>query len=354
MTTWFIDAWSVADGLAFISQRPYNSSDATVTVHISPPDFSPISITSIATALRATRHQFQTGLYDTNEEEIAFESFDQAREVVRRGYMAGGIGLTPRLPPETPITPPKLSQAAMPDDYWQKAHQLLVYGTDPERAAIAVTNAFKQREAFLETFAQTILAQLADTSSGEDAETDKAHWLALLARLIGWRQLIYLAPSTPSIRRLLELPWALAPSSHATGSILIIRALLASISCPRKEAWPVRPRALWDLFCVTQASRRFLQKVDAREDWELLLGTACLFAASAGPPMTLFDVNTALIIRRGARWLAKDLPGPELDDHPAQRAIEDYIDRRAGGRGAPRTSPTNSTPPSSEFRSASA
>jgi hypothetical protein len=89
---WYIDAWAVRDGVAFASARPAESVDARNTIFLSVPDLQPTPVGRITTALGATRRGFQAGLRDFEGVEVAFDNIAQVREVVRRGYLAGGLG----------------------------------------------------------------------------------------------------------------------------------------------------------------------------------------------------------------------------------------------------------------------
>src|SRR5215213_7974685 len=99
---WYIDAWSVVDGYAFASLRREASLDAEVTFFVAPPYFEPEPVATLATALAATRGDFQEGFW-SGEGEIPFETQEQLIEAVRRAYRVGGIDIegTP-----VPLAPP--------------------------------------------------------------------------------------------------------------------------------------------------------------------------------------------------------------------------------------------------------
>jgi hypothetical protein len=93
---WFFDSWAVLDGLAFASYRHPETIDAETTVFLSVPDLEPIPIGRISTALRAQRSSFQDGFRDPETgAEFEFAGLDQIREVIRRAYLAGGLGPVP-------------------------------------------------------------------------------------------------------------------------------------------------------------------------------------------------------------------------------------------------------------------
>lgn len=91
---WFIDAWAVHDGKVFASRRPPESIVADATVFMSVPDLEAVPVGRISTALRATRSGFQEGLRtnDDNRAEIPFDNLRQIRDLVRRAYLAAGLG----------------------------------------------------------------------------------------------------------------------------------------------------------------------------------------------------------------------------------------------------------------------
>jgi len=91
---WFIDAWAVHDGRVFASRRPPGSIVADATVFMSVPDLEAVPVGRISTALRATRSGFQEGLRtnDDNRAEIPFDNLRQIRDLVRRAYLAAGLG----------------------------------------------------------------------------------------------------------------------------------------------------------------------------------------------------------------------------------------------------------------------
>jgi hypothetical protein len=102
---WYLDAWAVRDGVAFASVRPPDSIDARNTVFLSVPELQPTPVGRITTALAATRRGFQAGLRDFGGVEVAFDNLSQVREVVRRGYLAGGLGPGGAATPAFPLPP---------------------------------------------------------------------------------------------------------------------------------------------------------------------------------------------------------------------------------------------------------
>lgn len=116
---WHVDAWAVRDGMAFASQRPADDPRAAGrTVFIGVPTLDAAPVGRLSAALWATRANFQDGFRTENGEEIGFEGLEQVRELVRRGYLAGGIGPGPfgGGPPERPLGPDEGGAGGEPRD----------------------------------------------------------------------------------------------------------------------------------------------------------------------------------------------------------------------------------------------
>lgn len=114
--SWFVDSWAVRDGFAFASEREADTVDTRQTVFIAPPDFEPIPIAKISTALFAARGHFQDRLLDAEGNEIPFDTLDQIIEMVRRAYLQGGSGLLPPAGPPGPEGPPTGERPSPPED----------------------------------------------------------------------------------------------------------------------------------------------------------------------------------------------------------------------------------------------
>jgi hypothetical protein len=115
MNMWYIDAWSVWDGLAFASERMADTIQSSATVFLSVPDLEPIPVGRISTALRATRASFQDGFHDESGSEFGFVDLEQVREVVRRAYLGGGLGPSGPVEPSPESPPPDpLDQDSVP------------------------------------------------------------------------------------------------------------------------------------------------------------------------------------------------------------------------------------------------
>lgn len=81
------------------------------TVFICVPDLQAIPVGRRSTALASTRRHFQFGLTSPiDDAEIAFDDLEQVRELVRRGYLAGGLG------PDGPVLPPEPIPGPTPFD----------------------------------------------------------------------------------------------------------------------------------------------------------------------------------------------------------------------------------------------
>src|SRR5215471_8732491 len=93
--TWFIEAWCPLDGHAFAAWREITAaggSGAEEVYALYPPDFTPVTCTSEASALWATRGPYQHQFFRDDGSEYSFDSLDLLIELVRRVYVAGGVG----------------------------------------------------------------------------------------------------------------------------------------------------------------------------------------------------------------------------------------------------------------------
>ena len=93
---WYVDSWAVRDGLAFASRRMRDDFRKTErSVFIAVPDLDAIPVGRVSTGLSATRANFQAGFRTQDGLEIGFKRLDEVIELVRRAYLAGGIGPGP-------------------------------------------------------------------------------------------------------------------------------------------------------------------------------------------------------------------------------------------------------------------
>lgn len=132
---WYFDSWAVKDGLAFASERTAEQITSASTVFLSVPDLEPVPIGRISTALRATRSNFQDGFRNQEGDEVGFDNLDQVREVIRRAYLASGlgpVGVAEVPPPEDPflrdyeVVPPVPTPPPYPggDYYEHRLHEI--------------------------------------------------------------------------------------------------------------------------------------------------------------------------------------------------------------------------------------
>jgi hypothetical protein len=93
---WYVDSWAVRDGFAFTSYRDADDiKGAERTVFLGVPDLVPVPVGRVSTSLWATRVNFQDRFLDDKGVEIGFANLEQVIELVRRAYLAGGIGPGP-------------------------------------------------------------------------------------------------------------------------------------------------------------------------------------------------------------------------------------------------------------------
>lgn len=372
--TWFIDAWAVRDGLAFISEREADSLAASATVHVAPPWFDCTPVANHATALWAGRGHFQEGLYDEQDQEIGFDQLELAIEVVRRGYVASGrnpegtpsteLPPTPRpdggddprtrrLPPDAPMPSTDSSEAR--ERAWADVRQILrKLGADSrDPLAVSLTHLWEHAGTFLRECAlDAAKSQLrvALDSTGEQSVTSARtlrHWFALLLGAGLWTTVEHQQLASAAVGRdedddpfgpltYGEIFRPIHDLSHGD----IVDDLL---HIPIPSRWRARPdlATLGDALCVFFADRSFARSDFALEGFIPILLTAKLVAANARRDIpSSIDIPNAeyelhrLVVRAAADWLASQLPGDELAGHPSE-AILSKVAESSARREAP-------------------
>lgn len=378
---WYIDSWAVRDGLAFASERDAETIEASATVHIAPPDFRPVPIARISTAMAAARGHFQERLYDF-EGEIAFSSLEKLIEMVRRGYLGGGgPGL---LPPEGPGPEgegdrpsdegmgPSSEDGDEPDgdggEYWQEARDAISELSDSQsrqRLSSALAGVLRAEpfKRLLDKCAADMLLLLARSITFLPAGTDRVRrWelCELWAVLIHQTGIPYTGTGKASLRGACAMldrevpgaepwfhrlvfsrPWPwLQLNDRVPG--LILDGSVLRIRVPRAWLRSQEVSTLGSLLCRVASDRLYLRDLadDHRQFVPLLL---LALVVSAGGEAALWDPHLLLGITRrdsvsrvqqkAADWLAALLAGRELEDH--HRAEKVLSDLSFGGQKRP-------------------
>jgi hypothetical protein len=357
MMKWHIDSWAVRDGLAFASQRPpeeHQKADRTVFVAV--PSLDVIPVGRISTGLWATRANFQAGLHSENGEEIGFESLDEVKELIRRGYLAGGIGPGPggEVGPEGPA--PWRDGPDAGERYWEHELSLLEdaqhwfetsegIGTKQIRdqlfAKLTNPKAIEGLFEYLRTYAESSLAMWGEElrrSAGNDEEAaqDFNLWLNLLIASSLWESLEAFERALVNTRTadlFEEDSWHYPPwwgglskwGRWATGTagseIAASESLIFRVPCPLRAGWDHDIRRLSDkVLLATSTIDYFDQNQGIAELIPSLLGALAIVAPSHGPVVRPSSGFRETRLKAAFDWLSGQMPQLRLPP-PAEEAL---------------------------------
>lgn len=344
-----IDAWSPADGSVFASWRgprtdiwqedDANAAPACITLHAPLFQVRPVPR---AMAFGAVHRGYQEGFSLTGEDEVGFENVEQLRELVRRTYLAYGIGDGgPAEPGGGPTKPPPPEPEGQDRPFRAKArkaeadlqHTLRHLPVAGDRSALArsleeAIDPWVRRKAG-ELLARSAAMALKGDPRAEASDTAWALYADLAAQEIGTQALSrvlnqafgqYDAPEEPY--RLTR--WQGLRGSGRCGSVaaVLAGALPGSVELP---ALPPLARNWGDAMAWFTADRGAC--LDARADaWlPLALALSSIALNAHAPPVTPWCDRAEIPVRldeqwtrRRAAWIA-DLPpdrtlSPALDD----------------------------------------
>jgi len=334
--SWFIESWSVLDGLAFAVHRNYITIgsdpqrvyvDPDQVVYVAPPTFVPIP-TRFSTAQAATRGNFQEGFTNAASVEVTFESLENIIELVRRVYLAGGATMqggdeTPLdlPPPPDPQQLPPLSQAELMHwQAWMASARSIRTAADRERVEHDFPDiwgpGFALRVRVLcDWIVHALEAIVLQRPLDPLATLDLCAWTSLAFEFNDWR----LAPGHTWSR---QPCLTISPELDAA----LLGGLLHRIPCPPTMSHP-QFRWLGQHLCVAIGDRQYLNSVHAADEFmplllaALTLGAAQSFLARFGLPPESLRAR-----RRAGRWLARELPDVSLDANvDAQNAISQIV-----------------------------
>jgi hypothetical protein len=345
LETWFVDAWSVLDGIAFASLRDARQWDeekltpSTTTVIIGPPDWRAVSIARITTALRATRGPFQESVFDENDEEMPFASLDDIRDVVRRSYLAGGIGLDDAGTIEA-MTGDDLPKTPGGSGEWADVHrQLLALDSvdarsDAKASLVDVFGDGQTREVLADVCSR-ITTHLKPWFDSEGTErrrdwTDYIQWLQLTVN--GMR-----VHDRDTINAVSAWYEQVDPMTIPSRSPFHQRQRLL-FRLPAMGQYPGYPpiRTLGDQLLLACASRKCLQSLDTPDAFlPIVVGALVLATAAHGDQIRGETMDAQLLLEPALRWLAQVLPPKRDDESVQERMLEAVVleiaRRKAGG-----------------------
>ncbi len=346
--SWFLDAWNVLDGVAFASLRLPEADSASTSVVLGPPDWSPVALGRLSTGWAATRYGgFQRQLRREDGEEVAFPSLDLLRELVRRAYLAAGLGSddpTDVPVPRAPLLPEPLQ--GLPVDLVAERGELEVAEDDsPARSTrffldhlrargvqpAALWRAIAQYALTLEG-ALDVWQRSAPAQGEEDLRADARSLLSLhlgLAPDRAWQRVERLLGGTPWPVWLGRLPH----SGQREQGLATVR-LLARIPAiqPVKSELP-RPRTLADQLLLACASRGYLRAHTTLENalplW--LAAVVVVAPASSLADWQLWDAHESVLLEAGA-WLCEQLPDDRLERAGLEPVLDEAVQKIAQHR----------------------
>lgn len=369
---WYIDAWAVLDGVAFVSDRDIDQINSRSTVFLSVPDLEPVPVGRISTALRATRAGFQEGFRDTElHEEIGFETLDQVREVIRRGYLGGGLGpATPAPPPEEPEPEGNEPGSAFPEgppfdggeyyegrlldlgrqgDAWLDYSQLCYEGSRNEVfIALIQGGGVESLYLYLRAFGEATLVEFVSRNRRT------LHDSAQMGFLVRWAGFLYSlglwhgpdgfadflttagidSVSRDVLRESIYFPSYSWGSWSDRTSPLAAESLLFQLPCPLRRHWSRHIEKLGQKLLLPLIDRQyFASNPELPEFIPLLL---CAMTIVSDQPLIHRRIpmgrnaDRRRLIARAFLWISRELPGLLLP-WQAENLLSDYAWRRLEG-----------------------
>jgi hypothetical protein len=298
---WFIEAWNVLDGLAFAAERADEHSEIQQMRFLAAPHFAPEFVAHPGTMSAATRRLFQDGFYDEDQAAIAFDSIEQVRECVRRGYIAGsGRTMDPTPAGGAPPRPEGGGGDLAPigiDHVTMLVHGLPYH----EGVRHGVTNAIRAslEDAALRSYVVALFY-------GLSAEVALPYTPAFAARcfLVGMlAELNGLADVPDSLGLpMLRYDWASTPFVRPAD----IFGLRFRPNTLREFPWV---ETLGDVLAVLLSDHDAARDANSARLYAFSLVAAEAVALSAVPAGLWRDGWQGFVLDQAARWLASALPG---------------------------------------------
>jgi hypothetical protein len=338
--SWYIETWNPADGLAFVSRR--DESGPAEVFFVGAPQFHPLPVRHVATALWATRAGFQEGVYVPRPPlgaanapglaEMEFKTLEQAIKFVRRVFIALGPQTTPGnlLPPVAP-RPIKPKGSALV----AQAFTDLTVGADRKLAAKSLRDLAQQSE-YEECLRDFFIAALAAMPSANDSspepDENRAALLLLLEKSGLWESVSHimrdwvLARQKANVHLEDELPQWQAGRLTGSGAVVqarLLNGLLFKVPAPVPLPSPYL-RGLPTLghhVCAASSDRAYLNLLNEPEPFlqlhaaSLLLASATIDLASGSKRYFGAVAETASV------WLAQTVVDRSLEEVPGAEAL---------------------------------
>lgn len=340
---WFVDAWAVRDGTAFASHRSPESIEADNTVFLSVPSLQPTPVGRITTALGATRRCFQDRLHDENREEVAFESLTQVRELVRRGYLASGLGPGGAAVPAVPVPP--VEPGGVGGSYYEEAlTEIEVAGFSWPVEGRLVFDALRPYVGDLgrlvQRFAEATLLEWERAIEGRDERWALREWYLMLARHSVWAEhgdlVDFVSDHDCEVGRDIAMRFeqppyywyrgVAAPGVDAPSLGYEEQALLHTAPCPLRSGWYRGIHRLMDKLLLGMADATYFRSNHEVAELAPAVLASVLSLPTRPSVHSLFDdgMQREEVIDHALTWLEGELPSVELPD-----VAEDLISRYA-------------------------
>jgi hypothetical protein len=299
------------------------------TIFIGVPDLEPIPVGKVSTALWATRANFQAGLFNEGGIEITFTDLHQVKELVRRGYLAGGIGPGPAAPPIEPPPEPDRRGPFLGEQLEQALFELQrrrqtrytsegIWDPKLRKEAFMAIATSEEIFSYLQTFAAATIVewhrQIADRYDAD--EEALAQWMDALV----WRAGLWESPHDCFESIVMfdgDGPW-FEPYFYPYRDRWFASPdywddLLLEIPCPLLPAWDRRIKRLADkLFLATSTADYFAFNPDLPELIPSLLAALTVTSLSAGARSRWSERLRRSRLEAALAWLSAQMPQTQL------------------------------------------
>jgi hypothetical protein len=324
--SWVIDSWAPLDGVVFASKRkpepfeapPFAGSpawlDAETTVHISPPDWRPVSISRLATALAASRGPLQAGFWSAPDgrtpQEVQFKNLEELIEFARRVFVAAGAGMDSSGETEPVIIP--LTPEA-PSGWQDLLEELTRLQPEADRRHL-VDRLVKAVDA--EGLARALAISLpAATNPWLTPQPHQTH------RVRDYLDLHGVSGPYLAHEPLYEYSFPFVPASwmardHSALPAARALSLLFRVPAILVGEKPLPGRTLGDQLVLALASRRRIASLKTPHEWMPLTVAALLIASTSSTALPFAHVaRLEYLLIDAVRWLVDVLPDTSLQAH---------------------------------------
>lgn len=334
---WFVDAWAVRDGLAFASYRGRDDiRGAERSVFIAVPNLDAIPVGRASTALWATRANFQDGFVSRETgDEIGFGTLEEVKELVRRGYLAGGIGPGPgaggEQAPPSPEPVPNAGDALLETGMQELADRQswfegskdigelvnrVIWFSELSRGP-AIDDLFEHLRVFAEASLAKWAEEIRQNPLFRAPIDDFVRWLYTLHACAVWRSPRELDGAlerigTPSFLSELDL-WAHRPFLFGAWPVLTAlnadEQIIFRVPCPRMPKWHPRIERLSDKLLLATSTIDYFDMNSQLVEFipSLLAAMATVSHASVQSAHLVPDARRQLL-KAALEWLSSQMP----------------------------------------------